>query len=244
MSTTYWGIFSNSLPLMIASMFETFIETINMHYATNKEMMAGIGMATIIIHCVGGSLIHGFSTGFTNFASRAFGAQNKWRFRQTFIQGLTNLGILIAAFAALSMFSYKLIMLTGQSESIALYTYKTLIYHLPGLCCYFLSDFLWSYLNSQKVFRPILYIFISGLTLHVILSMIVSKTHGFIGIVISTNITFFVILCITVYVAWRHCPWNLSVESFQVEDKYSEYGNFTKECFYIAVPYCLNLFMF
>jgi hypothetical protein len=37
-------------------------------------MMAGIGMANILVHCVGGSLIKGFITGFTGLASRAFGA--------------------------------------------------------------------------------------------------------------------------------------------------------------------------
>jgi Na+-driven multidrug efflux pump len=39
-------------------------------------MMAGIGMATIIIHCIGGSLLHGINIGYSSLASRAFGAKN------------------------------------------------------------------------------------------------------------------------------------------------------------------------
>ena len=215
-----------------------------MHYATNKEMMAGIGMATIVVHCVGGSLIHGFSTGFTSFASRAFGAQNKEKFKQFFVQGITNLTILMILFAILSLCSYRIILLFGQSEPIALYSYRTMVYHLPGICFFFISDFLWSFLNSQKVFKPVNYIFIIGLGLHITLSMTVSKAYGFNGIVLSTNITFFVVLCMTLYVALSLAPWKLSTDTFGVKDRYFEYIDFTKECFYAAVPHCVSLFMF
>lgn len=37
-------------------------------------MMTGIGLATILVHCAGGSFILGFNMGFTTFAGRAFGA--------------------------------------------------------------------------------------------------------------------------------------------------------------------------
>jgi hypothetical protein len=67
----------DSAPLMVACKFEMFIVNINMHFAKDKELLAGIGMASIIAHCIGGSLITGFITGFTGFASRAYGASNK-----------------------------------------------------------------------------------------------------------------------------------------------------------------------
>ena len=70
----YWDILTNSFPLSISFVFEAVIENINMHYATNKEMMTGIGIATILVHCVGGSLTHGMNCGYTNFSSRSYGA--------------------------------------------------------------------------------------------------------------------------------------------------------------------------
>lgn len=118
------------------------------------------------------------------------------------------------------------------------------MYHLPGLFCYFIADFFWGYLNSQKVFKLVLYIFLFGFGLHVLLSMTISKSFGFYGIVISTNITFCSMLIITLYAAWQYAPWNLTYDMIDVEDKYFNYFNFVKECLYIALPYTLNLFMY
>lgn len=200
----YWNILTNSLPLAISFIFEAVIENINMHYATSNQMMAGIGIATILVHCVGGSLTHGFNCAYTNFASRSFGAQNLRKFKQTFIQGLTNLGILLSLFVVLAFSSYKIVKWTGQTEAIAQYSYLTMVYHLPGFCFYYISDFFWSYLNSQKVFKPIVGIFCVGLSTHCILSHFISKQYGFNGIIISTNISFFVIMISTFFVVYHY----------------------------------------
>ena len=116
--------------------------------------MTGIGIATILVHCVGGSLTLGFNTGYCTLASRAFGAGNKLKFKQALRQGLTNLGIMSLFFGLLAMSSYQIVRLTGQNEAIATYAYKTMIYHLPGLLFYYVADFMWCYLNAQKVLKP------------------------------------------------------------------------------------------
>ena len=197
----YWDFISNSIPVIIASDFESIIENVNMHYATNDEMMAGIGLATILVHFSGGSILHGFNVGYCNMASRAYGARNKTKYKQTLIQGITNLGLFLVLFILISLFSYKLTNITGQSEVICNYAYWTMIYHLPGLCCYFVCDFFMSYLNSQKVFKPILWMFISTFIFHVLLSFLISKPFGFNGIVITTNLTFLFMLIVTVLMA-------------------------------------------
>lgn len=76
-----------------------------MKYATSDTMMSGIGMATILIHCIGGSLITGFRTGYANLSSRAFGAKNKEKFKQVFVQGVTNLGVLLILFFTMALVS-------------------------------------------------------------------------------------------------------------------------------------------
>ena len=78
-------------------------------------MMAGIGMATIFAHCVGGALSLGLNLGFAAMASRAFGAKNKDKYKQYFRQGLTNLGFMLMFFILVATCSYRLIKLTGQS---------------------------------------------------------------------------------------------------------------------------------
>lgn len=166
--------------------------------------MAGIGIATILVHCVGGSLTHGFNCGFTNFGGRAFGAKNLNKFKQSFVQGLTNLGIMLLLFVLIALGSFRLVKWTGQAEDIALYSYQTMIYHLPGFCFYYISDFLWSYLNAQKIFKPTIGIFSIGLITHCILSYTISKKYGFYGIVVSTNISFFVIMLTTIIVTLRY----------------------------------------
>lgn len=189
----YWEIFTDSLPIMIGATFEIAILTINMHYATDNEMMSGIGLATVLLHCLGGSLIYGFNSGFTNFASRAFGAKNKHKFYQFVIQGLTNLALLLVLFAIMALSSYRLAIFTGQHPNIALYSYKTILYMLPGLSCFFLSDFIRNCLNSQLIFKPILYVFGICIVLHIIFSMTISKAYGFNGIIFSTNLTFCIV---------------------------------------------------
>lgn len=82
-------------------------------------MMAGIGLASIFIHCVGGTLIHGFNVGFTALGSRAFGADNKIKYKQFFKQGLTNLAILLILFTIFALSSFKIMKMTGQSDIIA-----------------------------------------------------------------------------------------------------------------------------
>jgi Na+-driven multidrug efflux pump len=116
MASIYWDIFSNSANIIVGCVFDILIENMNIHFATNKEMMAGIGMATILVHCVGGSLILGFGSGFVGFASRAYGAGNKEQYKRIFIQALTNLVVLLSLFVLLGFGSYYLVKATGQSS--------------------------------------------------------------------------------------------------------------------------------
>lgn len=196
----YASIFMDSLPIMLGATFETIILTINIHYAKDNEMMAGIGLATVLVHCLGGSLIYGFNVGFTNFASRAFGAKNREKYNQFVIQGLTNLAILLVLFALMGFSSYKLAIVTGQQESIALYSYKTIVYQLPGLACFYTSDFIRNCMNSQLVFKPIIYIFGICIGIHILLSVTISSSLGFNGIILSTNATFITLLICMFYI--------------------------------------------
>ena len=77
--------------------------------------MAGIGLATIFVHCIGGAFTLGFNVGFTAVSSRSYGANNKNKYKQCFRQGLTNLGIMLISFILLGLFSYRIIIFTGQS---------------------------------------------------------------------------------------------------------------------------------
>lgn len=217
----YWDIVSNSVPLILSNVFENIVENINMKYATDDNMMAGIGMATILIHCIGGSLIVGFRTGYTNFASRAYGARNKDKFKQAFVQGTTNLCVLLALFLLLALGSSRVINLTKQADAIAEYSHRTLLYYLPGLFLLFISDFLWSYLNSQKVFKPTITIFIIGVLVHIGLSATVSKSYGFMGMMISTNITYLLVFLMTLYVVFTYGTWPLCYDMLCVSEPYS-----------------------
>lgn len=164
-------------------------------------MMTGIGLATILVHCSGGALILGFNMGFTTLAGRAFGAGNKNRFKQAFRQGLTNLGIMLVLFILIAFSTYRIIKLTGQSEAIANYSYQTMIYHLPAFCFYYISDFLWCFLNAQNVFKPVIKVLEAGLVFHYCFSYFISSVYGFYGIVFSTNLSFFIVFLITLLIA-------------------------------------------
>lgn len=216
----YWSIFIDSLPIMIGATFETTIFTINIHYATTNEMMAGIGLAAVLVHCLGGSLILGFNSGFTNFASRAFGAKNKQRYYQYFIQGAINLLVLLTFFLFVGMMSYKLAIATGQKEDISLYSYQTIMYLMPGLVCFYTSDFIRNSLNSQLIFKPILYVFGICILVHVLLSMVISTSYGFWGILLSTNLTFLILLISMLVIERKYSTYKISSEILEVEEKF------------------------
>ena len=91
------------------------------------------------------------------------------------------------------------------------------MYYLPGLFLFYISDFLWSYLNSQKVFKPTITIFIIGLVVHVGLSMTISKKHGFMGMMLSTNITYFLMFVMTIFVVRKYGDWPLTLDIFSVK---------------------------
>ena len=224
MSTSlYWSIFVDSIPIMIGTTFETIVLTINIHYCTDTSMMAGLGLATVLVHCMGGACLYGFNAGYTNFASRAFGAKNRRKFDQYMVQGLTNLLLLLVLFSLLGFTSYRLAKATGQSEAIALFSYKSYVYMLPGLCCFYTSDFIRNNLNCQLIFKPILYVFGTCGVLHLLLSWTISNSYGFSGIMVSTNITFACLLCLTLLVQHKYGTWRLSMDSFKIENPYHEY---------------------
>lgn len=118
------------------------------------------------------------------------------------------------------------------------------MYYLPGLFLFYISDFLWSYLNSQKVFKPTITIFIIGLVVHVGLSMTISKKHGFMGMMLSTNITYFLMFAMTIFVVRKYGDWPLTLDIFSVKQPYAEYQGLMRGCFNVAIPSCLNQFIF
>ena len=172
--------------------------------------MGGIGLAAVLIHCLGGSLILGFNSGFTNFASRAFGAKNKQRYYQYFIQGFINLAALLTFFLFVGMMSYRLAIATGQQEDISLYSYQTIMYLMPGLVCFYTSDFIRNCLNSQLIFKPILYVFGFCIGVHIVLSIMISGPYGFNGIMISTNLTFLILLISMLYIERKYSTYKIS----------------------------------
>ena len=46
------------------------------------------------------------------------------------------------------------------------------------------------------------------------------------------------------FVERRFSVWKLSLELLEVKEYFTEYGNFWKECFFIAFPYSLSMFIF
>jgi Na+-driven multidrug efflux pump len=111
----YAQIFLDAFPIMVYVAMEVIINTINLHFCTNITMRAGLGCAIILIHSFGGLLVEGFNQAYVNFASKAFGANNKQKYSHYLFQGILTV-ILIELFVIMVGFlSYQLCMLTNQS---------------------------------------------------------------------------------------------------------------------------------
>lgn len=95
----------DSLPVLLGLSLEIFIMTINLHYAENSVITAGLGLSMILIHSLGGSLILGFNSGYSNFASRAFGANNHELFNKYLVKGAFNLFVLVILYTILGFAS-------------------------------------------------------------------------------------------------------------------------------------------
>lgn len=243
-STSYKELVLDSLPMMLGNMMEIFIMTINLHYASGNVMTAGLGLSMILIHSLGGSLLYGFNNGYCNFACRAYGARNQRRFDSYLAQGLANLSALLMLLTALGLLSYRLSIATGQEEQVSLEAYRFYVWQLPGLWCFFLADFLRSYLNAQEIFKELLYANGAASVLHLCYSWLLSSRFGFAGIVLATNLTFLSLLLMVVWLIRHYGVWDFNFRIFSLEHWSDGYREFLKECSYIAMPYFLDLFMF
>jgi Na+-driven multidrug efflux pump len=241
---SYRNIVLDSLPMMIGNTMEVLIMTINLHYATNNVMVAGLGLSMILVHSLGGSLLYGFNNGYSTHASRAFGANNRTKFSKYCIQGFLNLFLLLILLVTFGLFTYQLCILTGQQEEVAAEAHRFYVWQLPGLCFFFTADFLRNYLNSQAIFQPLNYANAFACIFHVAISACLSRPFGFYGIVLSTNLTFLVLLLLTIFTLYKHSKWPLNRELLVFEGWQEDYKAFFEECLYVALPFLLDLFMF
>lgn len=191
---SYREIVLDSLPMMMANTMEILIMTVNLHYATDNVMVAGLGLSMILVHSLGGSLLYGFNAGFSTYASRAFGANNRGKFNNYCLQGLLNLLLLLGLLIIFGFFTYRICLWTGQQEDVSASAHSFYVWQLPGLCFFFFGDYLRSFLNSQAIFKPLNYANAVACIFHVVISAILSRPFGFYGIVFSTNLTFLVLL--------------------------------------------------
>lgn len=111
---TYWEILKNGFPTSMSIIFELVLVTINLSRISDSAMKAGLGLSGVLVHCLGSSFIFGFNYGYGIFSSSAFGAKNYQKFKEYFVQGLTNASVLTAIFVLVCFFSYRLSILAGQ----------------------------------------------------------------------------------------------------------------------------------
>lgn len=218
--------------------------TVNLHYAIDNAMVAGLGLSMILVHSLGGSLLYGFNAGYSTFASRAFSANNHTKYNSYFLQGLLNLAILLILLTALGLLTYQLCIFTGQQPDVAEIAHRFYVLQLPGLWCFFIGDFLRNRLNSQAIFQPLFYTNAMTCLFHILVSAVLSRDGGFTGIVWSTNLTFLMFLLLVGGVTIKYSKWALSWQAISKGNWSEDYTSFFRECSYVAVPNLLDLFMF
>lgn len=240
----YARLAMDSVPAMLGISMEVIIMTINLHYTRGPVMASGLGLSMVLIHSLGGSLIMGFNSGYGNFASRSFGAHNRHLFNKYLIKGVVSLILLLIFFSVLGFASEWLALLCGQDPDVARYARQFYVYQLPGFFCMYTADLVRGYLNAQSIFEPINYVNGITIVLHFVFSFFLSKNYGMVGIVLSTNLTLFSQLCMALYVERRYSTWKLSLEELQEGGWQEGYKSYSIECFYMAFPLVMELFMF
>jgi Na+-driven multidrug efflux pump len=189
-------------------------------------MIAGLGLSMILIHSLGGSLLLGFNSGYSTYASRAFGANSRTKFNNYIIQGALNLFVLLLLLTVLGMLTYRLCIITGQQADVAYEAYRFYVWQLPGLWCYFIADFLRNQLSAQAIFKPLNYANAFCCIFHVVISSFLSPRYGFYGIVLSTNLTFIFLLVLVILTLQRNSKWPLDKTVYdpqQWNEGYSEF---------------------
>jgi Na+-driven multidrug efflux pump len=208
-------------------------------------MAAGLGLSTVLIHSLGGSLIGGFNCGCSIFTGRAFGALNNTLFNRYLIKGLVTLCMLLVIFSFLGFSSEWLAIALGQDVQVAYYSRQFYVYQLPGFYCMFISGFIQdAYLNAQSIYRPIQYVSFITMGVHLLLSLFFSSRYGMIGIIVCTNISLISQLLMILYISKEHSTWGLSLEELRDGSWIEGYKDYLLECFFMALPSCLDLFMF
>lgn len=164
----------NSASVILAYLLEMFVMTLNLHVAgswADQRQVAGLGLAIVLLHSLGGNVAQGFNQGYVTFAGRAFGMRNRRALQEYSHKQLACLLGCFLLLAGLMLLAEDILLLLRQDPEVARLSASYGRWLLPAFFLFYLFDFLRSLLNSMEVFSPVTAILLAAGGFHAGISL-------------------------------------------------------------------------
>ncbi|PNT70757.1 hypothetical protein BRADI_2g17260v3 [Brachypodium distachyon] len=200
--------------------------------------LSASAIATSLASVSGFSLLIGMASGLETLCGQAYGAEQYGKLGVQTYRAIVTLTAVSIPISLLWVFMGKLLNIIGQDPLISQEAGRYIIWLIPGLFAYAVSQPLTKFLQSQSLIIPMLWSSIATLVLHIPLSwLLVFKTSlGFIGAALAISISYW--LNVFMLVGYIRCSTSCK-ETFSPPtlDAFSGVGVFMR----LALPSALML---
>uniref|UniRef100_A0ACD5TDY7 Uncharacterized protein n=6 Tax=Avena sativa TaxID=4498 RepID=A0ACD5TDY7_AVESA len=200
--------------------------------------LSASAIATSLASVSGFSLLIGMASGLETLCGQAYGAEQYGRLGVQTYRAMVTLTAVSIPISLLWVFMGKLLTLIGQDPVISREAGRYIVWLIPGLFAYAVSQPLTKFLQSQSLIIPMLWSSVTTLLLHIPLCwLLVFKTSlGYFGAALAISISYWLnVFMLVAYIGFS----NSCKETFSppTKDAFSGVGVFMR----LALPSALML---
>uniref|UniRef100_A0ACD5T7L8 Uncharacterized protein n=3 Tax=Avena sativa TaxID=4498 RepID=A0ACD5T7L8_AVESA len=200
--------------------------------------LSASAIATSLASVSGFSLLIGMASGLETLCGQAYGAEQYGRLGVQTYRAMVTLTAVSIPISLLWVFMGKLLTLIGQDPVISREAGRYIVWLIPGLFAYAVSQPLTKFLQSQSLIIPMLWSSVTTLLLHIPLCwLLVFKTSlGYFGAALAISVSYWLnVFMLVAYIGFS----NSCKETFSppTKDAFSGVGVFMR----LALPSALML---
>ncbi|CAM0954023.1 unnamed protein product [Alopecurus aequalis] len=200
--------------------------------------LSASAIATSLASVTGFSLLIGMASGLETLCGQAYGAEQYGRLGVQTYRAMVTLTAVSIPISLLWVFMGKILILIGQDPVISREAGRYIVWLIPGLFAYAVSQPLTKFLQSQSLIIPMLWSSTATLLLHIPLCwLLVFKTSlGYFGAALAISISYWLnVFMLVAYIGFTNsCKETFSLPT---KDAFSGVGVFMR----LALPSALML---
>ncbi|RLN27573.1 protein DETOXIFICATION 14-like [Panicum miliaceum] len=169
--------------------------------------LSASAIATSLASVSGFSLLIGMASGLETLCGQAYGAKQYDKLGMHTYRAIVTLIVVSIPISLLWVFTAKLLILIGQDPLISKEAWRYIVWLIPGLFAYAISQPLTKFLQSQSLIIPMLWSSIATLLLHIpICWLLVFKTSlGYIGASLAISVSYWLnVIMLAAYIKYSN----------------------------------------